>query len=1756
LFFTFIPLQAKRPRLVFRSHANENDPLYEIISFIYFIFFQTAKPQERNPFVKTQKNQEQPNKIDCKPAEKISANRTEKDTAVENEQKLKDSSSKSEERKKEIHSSDSINDTSPSVRDVNNNKKLGKERKRGYSLTEEQKEQLLSLLASAKLNKNSLETATNERKSEEPSNQTTKAVEEHPVKPPSPSLYAYPQYAQTESQMMFSPITPAGRSVSPSVHSDVSDSQIPAVPNFVSIAVPIPSVAPVPMPPFWYMPQGGMMPYPQPAMSPVQYVPTDPSVASNQSVVSTDSDVSEVSDQDIRSNRTRSAIPRRDKSENSGPASEKDTEQKTRMESKGSKLPRPIWQKPVTKSRATPVESEANSIVVRRRTPISDACNERNDDIKPKPVRARTPSPSLGRRSSPKATIPPRSQTPPVYWTRDGVEIPANNKPQKRASVGSFPNRRPSSPSNSPDGRRRSSSSPSRSRSNSPVERPRSSSSGSRPPSPAGSRSNSPVAMLVSKFEQLSQESSGNSPRGRSNSVSSMISKFGSSSLVPEDRMVKGQFKPNLSASAPQPTAKTGPFRPSTARDSAQAVSNHALSGNPISLRDRNRASESLDDDKRSLITNSVDPREVQRSGSDPGSNDNRRERLSGESRCRLSSSLGNIHKASECNAETYQDSTTRLLENIRKWSSQENIMQDSSSDALVKSVRERLMTELSLNDDYSTKKEKELSTNAKPERSPSGKSFCSTPSRERSSSSSSDLRNEFIIQSSSALDSLSKPWQTKDCLSTDLTRKSPLDSEPVREKGSPKSRPRDMCITPERGSSNQYCDITSPKRFLWSPTSDTHKFEIPVALESTTPTVSSPLRSVCGFDESYGGRDRSTLSSSAPLSPGSLKDFKPSNYFTSVTFKCGEMEPERDTNCLLKSRSRDNKDVSSNSVTNRRDLNVNYVRRFERKILRSTGDVEDELFRSNSGYGGVQNVTSKDANAVDSVGGNPKSETKENSRPVTSTPGKNTPISARQELSAATKSSIDSKNSSNSSRTDAILRSRLPSGDGSSLSDRTSASTSRNPPSPTTIRKLLSNPLPQVKNTSRTRPSTSKRNSLPNSQAINLSPTRDPSNLPITKSSSQTNLSTNQEQVKKGSSETNLSARQIGGDVLPNYSSKRSALSQKKKNEPVGRTNPLSKLVSSNNSQAKGDETKTKSSAVNTNQGKANNPHASKEKQSSKTPSKERNPNSSNPHLQAAKTKSVTSDASRNSVSGTVRYPYTRRASTPVKGSSTIKPPPKAASNPASPLYPKQQKGTLEFFGASGTYPDNHQALMNPGDSDSDQLNIEQKGSQNNPKPKKRTQSSEASSAASSGVGSSPMASPARSFSKSSSSFVLPTRAQLLEQSSSSGDPVDSDVFYVPSSGEPLPKSEPTSAKATTKRFPSSSSSDSGLNMSDPDDTRKVNENGDKSSRVRSPPTSPTSLSPSHSPSPTSPKFPIGSNFFYDPRDQQSNLPLGGKGSSDGLKEPSNLRNLSSTFQQNDAPNLLKNSPGKSSESPKKTERSDSDKFKSLKSEVSKMQDKISLDANDQVNNLPEKQKNTTTALRAVAIAEIVKSSSQERLASSTPPPDIPVRPSSKSPPSSSRVDSKELLGQLVKKVLNSAAAKQGSSPKTSFAEPGSSATKDNGKGKRAGQGKMFFLPEETIEVEEKDKSNRQRQSKSTGTSNPVQMLSDAEKASKKKEQRLSDSKDRTAARSREEITGNTRAQSLPAASNKAPLTPKNASNTESTSPKVSCFL
>ena len=483
-----------------------------------------------------------------------------------------------------------------------------------------------------------------------------------------------------------------------------------------------------------------------------------------------------------------------------------------------------------------------------------------------------------------------------------------------------------------------------------------------------------------------------------------------------------------------------------------------------------------------------------------------------------------------------------------------------------------------------------------------------------------------------------------------------------------------------------------------------------------------------------------------------------------------------------------------------------------------------------------------------------------------------------------------------------------------------------------------------------------------------------------------------------------------------------------------------------------------------------------------------------------------------------------------PAGGSSTIKPSPKTTSNPTSPLHAKPPKAQIEFFGAVGA--DNSRGGINPRDSNRRHENL--KDTHQNPGP--RSQSDFENNADCSKAPS--------QCAKSSSTSGFSSHELASEQSSNSmGKTEESEVFYIPRSDETLLRSDTPSGKSS-KRFPSNSSSDSGLNLSDPDESRGSIGKGKKNYRAKSPPSSPTTLSPSHSPSPTSPKFPIGHNIFYDPKDHKPPLPSSEEGPlSVSQNDPTTLAFLSNSIQQENVSNPLKASVGKSEESPNKPTRSDNDNFKHPKSDMSKITDGSSPNSDEKTNVYPEKPKEGSAAAKLATDGRMMKSTAKEFESASTPPPDILGRPASKSPPSSSRVDSKELLGQLVKKVLNSAAAKQGSSPNTSFAE---SAAKESGKGKRV------TLTNETTEAKQKEKIGSQGKNPTLNSSKHKSGLSDTEKASKIKETGLMNSSETSSIRNPDEITPTGTLRSHLGTLSETPISPNNASILESSSRKV----
>lgn len=1529
-------------------------------------------PQERNLFVKTEAHREQKHESDVQTLKgnsqdcgvfETTLGEADNDTVLKSESiKVKEFLNNEEETGKGIPSSFS-------TKDGNNNTA---DHKRRYSLTEEQKKQLLTLLASSK----TFEVEKNkEREWDEPTNPSSKTSQEDKnVKPPSPSFYTYPHFTQTEGCIMFDPMAPASRSVSPKMFANVIDGQRSAVPNFVPIAVPVPSVTPVAMSPFWYMPQGGLMPYPQPGMSPVQFVPIDPSTASNQSVMSINGGESESFDEDPRSFQAGSSISRPDRTKVVGSSSQKSQHEQDAGRSpslqnkKASKLPRPV-----------------------RQTPATKRSGSSGDEIKP-----RTPSPYVGRRSSLNASPGPRSEALRLNRSREDVDSSAKTKLQKRASVGSLIISKPSSTCRSSGAVHRSLSSPFRSRSNSLGQK----STGNvenRPNSPAKSRSNSPFSNMVSKFEQMSQESSNSSPRVRRSSLSSIISKFGSSSLVPGERIVKGQVKPNVAKSGNQNSSKTGHLRQSPTNDRAFDYSSTGHSGSPnekLFSRSDSTARASPGSDERLFKIASVGQ------GQESGSGESKRGDLTVQSR------HGLLLSGQSSSTKTTEAGPGSLSGNINKWSSQGNLLNDDKSHTFPISA-------LSLEDD---------SIN------------CQVIPGDKVSFSIE--RETDCVENSSG------------SYLTELSRRSSLDSEPVREKGSSKSGPKDAHVAPERDISKQPFDVKDPIGFLRSPNSNAKKFEVPVGLtmlESTDrPAFPSALHSLCGVS---GGKEGGSAFPSAPLNAGGLKEIKLFDCAANSNFKCGEMKPERDSNCLEKGNSCD-KDVNFNCAS------VSHVERFERKVLRSMGGAEDELLLCSSRSDGKQGATSKGENS-DSCSSKVLQHDLANIEKGTTKEGNHLSSVAI----SATQSINDCKTSKARSVVDTVTASKNPRGNGQPAEERSRASSSRNPRSPLTLRKLPSNPLPKGGDESRVTAVMDKQNSLPGSKATKAL-TKSDNRLNSQGVVLHPNSSLGQKQTQKQSS-----ARDISSTFL----SKNPTLAHEKKIELLGKNNPNSKLASILHPKEKDIKPKTSTSTISL---------SNKATDSLSSVLLERKPNSSD----ARQDEKANLEAS--SASNTVRFPYTRRASTPLKESSTVKLPTKSANNPTSRHDPKQTKDK-DFFALQSTYPGNSSGSKTSCTSNIDHTNDGLKSVHPDfGKPKGRLESNEVNRMASSSDGSSHRASHA------ATKFVDQTVSEL--------NLGDSDVFYVSSFEEKTSKGKLVSP---AKRFPSSGSSDSGLNMSDSEDTRKSDGNQNKEYKSVAP-TTRNYIRPPQTPS--SPKFEMGSIIFYNPKDRHDNTSLiSERGSTGAESEPGHLVNVLSSGESKETPTFLKNSSQDSSYSPNKTVGNDGDRLKNVKGLVSSIQN--SPGANDSANSHGDKPKDARTTAKVGSVADLLKLTSKDRLPSPTLPPDIPGKPTSKSPPSASSVASKELLGQLVKKVLNSAAAKQGSSPKESFAQSTSLTAIEDDKERQSYHGTMSLSPRETSEAKGKAKSNTKEVCNTTGNLNQAQAYRDSNETSKGRVEKVS---------------------------------------------------
>ena len=468
-----------------------------------------------------------------------------------------------------------------------------------------------------------------------------------PSKPPSPVNL-------THSHMMFSPINPASGA---------------STPAFVPVPYPVPAMAPQPTASIWYMGPNTPVAYAPQSMFPPQYRdPVSPSFSSTHSY-SFDNNC-ETTEMEFKSRRRVNSSPSSG-SKNHGVGKKK--EEKTRRtsapaNSKTSRIPRPVWN-------ASPVYS-------RMRTNTFPAFN--SQDIHSDFLSQET-----------------HSEISDEGFTED-----------VRARRGSYSSRASSAGSSRPASPFQQSSTMGDSRCSTPVGHSRRSSnsregtpslnqgSKSRPASPgSGSRSSSPVASLISKFEDLSQpQPDGGHQESKSTAVSSMISKFGAKSLLKEDRLSKKQFRPANNPGVHPAAVRPGPVRPASVQESYRNNRSNRNSGfggqtgalsrtwpaEPRDFRssDENLTSSRLYEDSSFLSTSGASSPSRYEHNTAARQSYTEGVALSPENHRRLHSSLDNLYsREARANSRVnfnYNDSLNSNpgtpLTNRRKWSSLESI--------------------------------------------------------------------------------------------------------------------------------------------------------------------------------------------------------------------------------------------------------------------------------------------------------------------------------------------------------------------------------------------------------------------------------------------------------------------------------------------------------------------------------------------------------------------------------------------------------------------------------------------------------------------------------------------------------------------------------------------------------------------------------------------------------------------------------------------------------------------------------------------------------------------------------------------------------------------------------------------------------------------------------------------------------------------------------------------------------------------------
>ena len=1353
----------------------------------------------------------------------------------------------------------------------------------GLSLTAQQKEKLMSILMSDRTEALKTGTGGGEARNFLPlDSQPVKDDQEHAGKAPTPPVDVL---MHPEAQRLFTPIAPAG---SPQ-GADGRGSQV-STPTLIPIPIAVSAVNAPPGAPMWYMP-ASVIPYGRPGSPYAQFVPIDPSAAD-------------------------ASGPGPDSSPKA--ASRSDEPKKTRRHSPTpSRLPRPVWQ--TAKSGETTPRREGG-----KATP-----HTRERSVSEGSARAKTPSPSLGRRPASPSTQP-RSQTPPVQWAKQ-----SNQRPLRR-STGSMPSLCRSG-SSSPD-----------SRPDSPRVRRTSHDS-----TPRGSRSSSPVSALVSKFEDISKYCNEDPARAHSKSVSSLISKFGASSLVPEDRMTKGQFKPNVSPSGSQTSGRSGPLRPASVSESERVVD-----------RDGPYAG------SESTATAFRKSRNVYRTGSGPAGmrTQNSGESLSSENMQRLSESLEALFKASE-------SSNTSFYEDDVAASSLAN------GDGKACSVPERAQYPLG---------------------------------DRRSLRGFSEERDAVSTVRSPAVH-LNGGMHSKQEL---------LETEPVRESVRAKFKPQNLVLSPEKEIGSHAIP------------SHNGVFQIPVnaavmdsmnAGESSTPLI-SPLSPSPGFaarSPFFGVGtaipERGHHNPASALSPRSLKDYKPTNFFKSVP-RVSSMEPERDMNPLPGQNEEGVQEMGETRVKSEEtppspgrvpsspgNKEQSYMKRFERRVSKSGQSDKDAA--------DARSVQTNQCPLEDgkSKGGSTKPPSPDNAS-IQPSDLHRAGSGKSDEQRSRTPTGRDFVAFSSAALTSESPRTAYaPSGE----AGRISAKRSSLPQTPNPFfagnsgkygsqagERRRSNPVLATKGV------VTKTRSTPTGTADGVSTEQ-------TSAKERPHQRTGRQRSAGGSATSRGEPKCTGGETGGGETGGASAAGTQEGRRPnvviphSGNTRTSKKHPSAPTTPTVAKENKVPELAF-------------MRRQSS--PATHTLGLSKNFNYKSKPSSNPTTPHSPSKGSFPMFSPGSQKLSADSLAHVTSA----GSSNPTTPHSPS--KGSLPMFspGSQKLSAESLAYVTSAGN-----CNLSRKGSDGSETsggsskysslqdfskkvgsfPRKEKCSPDAS------AGGSPLTSPPGSFSKSAGKDSLsPTRAREMFDYSPKGGSMDSGIFFNP---------KDTTGLGTTPRkprIPSTSSSDSGITQSETDDSR--------SAFIRS-----------ETHSPVSPKFPTGLKLFYEP--------AGGRGpEKDGKVEApptksvaQSTEDLSTGVRRHGSSEAQQGprAPTKARHSSSSSE--DSRRLLTKKNSSCSSHDGLKLHSlGDAGSARSGKTRHSSSSSRDGG------DGSKKSARAPTSPRDQKTRPDNatalcKRPPSPGRIDSKELLGQLVKKVLTSAAAKQSASPQTSFSDNGAAPAKDRDK-------------------------------------------------------------------------------------------------------------